>query len=276
VYRRRNRPRRHGLPVAASSFLSRTPAISRPPFWDQVSYEQDHAVAPVLLSRLGYPDAAVDRLLARALVMGADFGPERVHHRRPKREWPARVWPVGEARSHFNRSRKFSRLLAESMLGRPVDALGSSRLDFYAFTRAVMYASDLGRTQVALPRRSSDIASDAIAALAFSLDGDDFDLTAEVLSSWPMLRLAWSPCASFAFQVLANVQDELGFLPGFDSIVQAMTACKERSACAMCSPRRTTRYVLWGFCQRPRLYQAVDPRHRCDRSNVAAREAPRC
>jgi hypothetical protein len=175
---------------------------------------QDHAVAHILLSRLGYPDAAVDRLLAQALAMGADFGPERVHHRRLEREWLAGMWSVGEAQSRRNRSRKFSRLLAESMLGRPLDALGSSRLDLYAFTHAVMYASDLGRRQVVLPRRSFDIANDAIAALAFSLDGDDYDLTAEVLLTWPMLRLAWSQCATFAFHLLADVQDELGFLPG--------------------------------------------------------------
>jgi uncharacterized protein DUF6895 len=174
----------------------------------------EHAVGHVLLSRLGYPDATVDRLLAQALAMGADFGPERVHHRRLERNWLARMWPVGQAPSSHNPSRKASRLLAESMLGRPLDVLGSSRLDFYAFTHAVMYVSDLGTRHVALPRRSSDIAGDAVAALAFSLDGDDFDLTAELLSIWPMLRLAWSPCASFGFRVLADMQDELGFLPG--------------------------------------------------------------
>jgi hypothetical protein len=207
---------------------------------------QDHAVAHILLSRLGYPDAAVDRLLAQALAMGADFGPERVHHRRLEREWLAGMWSVGETQSRRNRSRKFSRLLAESMLGRPLDALGSSRLDLYAFTHAVMYASDLGRRQVVLPRRSFDIANDAIPALAFSLDGDDYDLMAEVLLTWPMLRLAWGQCATFAFHLLAHVQDALGFLPGlgFDR--------SSHGACAIYSPRRTTRYMLWGSCLRPR------------------------
>jgi hypothetical protein len=173
----------------------------------------DHAVAHLILSRLGYPDSAVDRLLAQSLAMGADFGPERLHHRRLEREWLARLWPVGEAPSRRD-ARKTSRLLTESMLGRPLDALGSSRLDCYAFTHSLIYASDLGTTRVTLPRRSSDISADATAALAFSLDRDDFDLTAEVLLTWPMLRLAWSPSACFAFRVLADVHDELGFLPG--------------------------------------------------------------
>jgi hypothetical protein len=173
----------------------------------------DHAVAHLILSRLGYPDPAVDRLLAQAFAMGTDFGPERLHHRRLEREWLARLWPVGEVRPRRD-ARKTSRLLTESMLGRPLDALGSSRLDCYAFTHSLIYASDLGTTRITLPRRSSDISADATAALAFSLDRDDFDLTAELLLTWPLLRLAWSPSASFAFRVLADVHDELGFLPG--------------------------------------------------------------
>ena len=64
------------------------------------------------------------------------------------------------------------------MLGRPMDALGSARLDIYAFTHAVMYASDLGERRIALPRPSPAIAADAEAALAYSLDSNDFDLTA--------------------------------------------------------------------------------------------------
>lgn len=173
----------------------------------------DHAVAHLILSRLGYPDPAVDRLLAQALAIGADFGPERLHHRRLEREWLTRLWPVGDACSRSDR-RKTSRLLAESMFGRPLDALGSSRLDCYAFTHSLIYATDLGKTRITLPRPSSDISADATAALALSLDSDDFDLTAEVLLTWPILRLSWSASASFAFRVLADVLDELGFLPG--------------------------------------------------------------
>ena len=173
----------------------------------------DHAVAHLILSRVGYPDPGVDRLLAQALAMGGDFGPERLHHRRLEREWLGRLWPVGQVPSRRD-PRKTSRLLTESILGRPLDALGSSRLDCYAFTHSVIYASDFGTKRVKLPRRSSDISADATAALAFSLDADDFDLVAEVLLTWPLLRLEWSPSASFAFRVLADVQDELGFLPG--------------------------------------------------------------
>jgi hypothetical protein len=105
-------------------------------------------------------------------------------------------------------------LLADSMLGRPLDVLGSTRLDIYAFTHAAMYASDLGARHVPGIRPQADIATDAEAALAYSLDSNDFDLTAEVLMTWPMLRLTWSPVARFAFGILAQEEDRLGFLPG--------------------------------------------------------------
>lgn len=170
---------------------------------------RDHSIAHILLSHLGYPDRDVDKLLAQSLAMGADFGPERLPHRRLEQEWLTRLWSVGAPSK-----RRDSRLLAQSLLGRPMDALGSTRLDIYAFTHAVMYASDLGGRKIPLPRSSSAIAADADAALAYSLDSNNFDLTAEVLLTWPMLGLAWSPAAAFAFRLLAGVEDNVGFLPG--------------------------------------------------------------
>jgi hypothetical protein len=95
-----------------------------------------------------------------------------------------------------------------------MDAFGSTRVDIYAFTHAIMYASDLGGRRVVLPRRAHAIAADADVALAFSLDSNDFDLSAEILLTWPMLGLSWSAAAIFAFQVLADVEDQIGFLPG--------------------------------------------------------------
>ena len=206
---------------------------------------RDHAVAHALLSRLGYPDRNVDHLLAQSLAMGPDFGPERLPHRRLEQEWLARVWSVGEQRPQ----RRDSQLLADSMLGRPMDALGSARLDIYAFTHAVMYASDLGERRVALPRPSAAIAADADAALAYSLDSNDFDLTAELLLTWPMLGLAWRPVATFAFRVLASVEDTVGFLPGstFDlSRYQALSG-DDRSRFALATSYHPA-YIMGFLC----------------------------
>jgi hypothetical protein len=205
---------------------------------------REHAVAHIILSRLGYPDPDVDRLLSESLSMGADFGPERQPHRMLEQEWLVRVWNVGEP----SRQRD-SRLVADSMLGRPMDALGPTRFDIYAFTHAVMYASDLGGRRIALPRPAGAVAASADAALAYSLDSNDFDLAAEVILTWPMLHLAWSPVATFAFGVLAKVEDNLGFLPGlpFDlTHYQALTG-DDRSRYAITTSYHTS-YIMGFLC----------------------------
>lgn len=167
----------------------------------------DHAFAHVLLSDLGYEDAAVDGLLADSLAVG--LGPERLPHRRLEQAWLLRVWRRDAASAG-----RTSRGGSDSALGRPFDALGASRLDSYAFTHAVMYASGFGLHAAALPRPRKAIANDAMAALAAALDAGDHDLSAEVLLTWPLLQLAWPAPAAFALQLLADVEDEWGFLPG--------------------------------------------------------------
>lgn len=205
---------------------------------------RDQSIAHAILSRLGHTDAGVDALLAESLAMGPDFGPERLPHRRLEQTWLTRVWsgtgtPDGDD----------SRLVADSMLGRPMDALGSTRLDLYAFTHAVMYASDLGRRPLQGARPTAAIGRDADDALGFALDSNDFDLTAEVLMTWPMLGLSWSPAATFAFGVLAGVEDGLGFLPGvaFDAARYQALSGQERSRFALTTSYHST-YVMGMLC----------------------------
>jgi hypothetical protein len=83
----------------------------------------------------------------------------------------------------------------------------------YAFTHALMYVTDLGSRRPRLPRTRAGLAGDAETFIAWCLDEQDYDLGAEVLLSWPLLRLKWSATATFAFAVLANVEDRAGFLP---------------------------------------------------------------
>ena len=205
---------------------------------------RDHAFAHVLLSRLGYPDPDVDQLLSKSLAMGVDFGPERLPHRRLEQAWLARLWKAGEPPSRLD-----SRLVADSMLGRPIDTLGSTRFDFYAFTHAVMYATDLGERRIALNRSKAAIAADAEAALAYSLDANELDLAAEVLLTWPMLRIAWSSAATFAFGILANVEDNLGFLPGsaFDLARYQTLTGDDRSRYALMTSYHSA-YVMGFLC----------------------------
>ncbi|WP_157376311.1 DUF6895 family protein [Burkholderia ubonensis] len=173
----------------------------------------EHAVAHIILGRLGYPDEKLDQLLSLCHAGGAAVGPERLPHRQLEQQWLARLWGVADRPDHGERS-----LLVQSMLGRALDAFGSSRLDVYAFTHALMYATDFGDRCPRLPRKLSAIVLDAETALAFALDTDDLDLAAEVLLTWPMLGRPWSPTAVFAFRRLTAVADERGFLPGYNFV----------------------------------------------------------
>ena len=46
--------------------------------------------------------------------------------------------------------------------------------------------------EMPLPRPAQELSRDLDALLGLALDADNFDLTAEVLWSWPMLRLPWT------------------------------------------------------------------------------------
>lgn len=186
---------------------------------------QDHALPHAILSHIGYVDPSVDALLCASLSLAPRFGPERLPNRRLEQEWLDRTWTAGASRP-----RPEPGLLGRTMLGRPIDALGSTRLDLYAFTHAVMYATDFGVRRPPWPRSPHAIAADADAGLAFSLDNDDFDLTAELCLTWPMLGMSWSRASAFAFRILASIEDEYGFVPGagFDAAHSSSLAGPEK------------------------------------------------
>ena len=168
----------------------------------------DKAAAHIHLSDLGYQDQAFDRLLAEILE-DEDFGGERLPNHDLERRWLKNIW-LGVSHAPM----VDADLVDRTCIARPLDALGSATADLYAFTHVVLYASDMGRKAIDLPRPASEIVADAEAALAAAVDAENYDLAAELLWTWPMLGLPWSPAASFCFGLLAEVQDAHGFLPG--------------------------------------------------------------
>ena len=168
----------------------------------------DRAAAHLHLRELGHGDDGVDRLVAMALHAEGTGSPERLPHHQLEHEW---------LRAKWNRAldpAQFAALLERTCASGPIDALGARSADLHALTHVVLSATDLGAQPVAWPRPLAEIAADAEAGLAAALDADDFQLAAELLWTWPMLRLPWSPIASFAFDLLAAAADERGFLPG--------------------------------------------------------------
>ena len=169
----------------------------------------EHASAHLFLGDAGYPDEAFDRLLDELLEGEVAGGAERLPNHQLECEWLDQL-----RRGRVDVEPIDAELLAATCIGWPLDVLACSTLDLYMFTHVVLYASDMGRRPVRLPRPVDEVLAEAEAGLAAALDADNFDLAAELLWTWPMLDRPWSAAAVFAFDLLSTVQDEFGFLPG--------------------------------------------------------------
>jgi len=165
------------------------------------------AATPVA-ARVPGLEQALARLAGELDAPGTLRGPEREANRELEQLWLHGLWsgevePGGVARA-----------LAASSLAWEFDHLAGTTDDAYAFTHAILYATDHGRRRVGLPRPVEEIMGDAEAILAVALDAGNHDVAAEVLWTWPMLSQPWTPLAAEARDLLADVSESHGFLPG--------------------------------------------------------------
>ena len=168
---------------------------------------REYAIAHACLSRLGYPDGELDAALAASLASASVRSRERVPYRQLELEWLGTVWePCAVAETD-------DAVAARTTAATGLDAFSAAREDVYAFTHSLVYLTDFGRRRDRLPRDREALLADAEAALARSLDDDDFDVAGELLLAWPLLGVEWSPAAAFGWRVLARVEDEVGYLP---------------------------------------------------------------
>jgi hypothetical protein len=105
----------------------------------------DYAEAHIWLGRLGYQDLGFDELLRQSRIAQAGFGRERVPHRVLEQRWIDDIWM--ESMSGRRECRPSPALL--SVLNQPIDVLGGSREDIYAFTHALMYFRDFNSAPAA-------------------------------------------------------------------------------------------------------------------------------
>jgi hypothetical protein len=157
-----------------------------------------------VLGSAGYPDAKFSETIKSSLAATTARARERFPHRELEQAWLA---------SLLSGTRFDARLVSRTSLINGIDVISGSRDDAYSLTHALMYATDFGNVEPGKCLPSDQILSIARSALSGVLDDDDFDLTGELLLSWPFLRKSWDDTASFVFAVLANVEDDVGVLP---------------------------------------------------------------
>ena len=169
----------------------------------------EYAMAHIFLTNIGYPNDKFDAMLLKSMNALSRFGRERPPHRMMEQAWIKTVWNKNSKDVHF----PMGKAIADSSLNKPVDLLHGTTEDMYAFTHALMYATNFSRSPRKMPRKRVEILSEAEAMLARCLDDQDYDLGGEVLLTWPLTGKSWSPAAAFAFRVLARAEDEAGMLP---------------------------------------------------------------
>jgi hypothetical protein len=169
----------------------------------------DYAQAHACLRRMGHGDASFDTLLQAATRAQAFAVRERVPHRALEQCWVAELCELGTPAGWPS----VRALAAMSALGRPLDLVGASREDLYAFTHALMYLKDPHLADKPLPRPRAEILRDAEAALVRCLADEDYDLAGELLLAWPLTGARFGGWSLFAWRTLAAVEDAAGFLP---------------------------------------------------------------
>lgn len=195
----------------------------------------DLALVPIHLRDLGLGNPCLEPFLDSVLDDDRPLGPERPAHRRLETEWLHGLW------SGRVNSTVCANTLRATSLAWEFDHLSGTTDDAYAFTHAVLYATDHGRRSVPLPRMQEQIEADADAILAVALDASNHDVAAKILWTWPMLRIPWSPLAAEAWRFLADVAAQ-GFLPGpgFDPSIHNRLPAVERDAYVLQTSYHTT------------------------------------
>ena len=169
----------------------------------------DYGLAHVYLTHVGHPDTGFDQLLRHSMKSHGSNGRERMPHRVLEQQWTLDL--LDNSATKHSRLKRFA--TEASILNQPMDLLNATREDMYAFTHALMYVCRFGILPLHLPRTRESICMEAEAALARCIDEQDYDLSGELLLSWPLSGNTWSTGAAFGFRVLAWVEDAAGFLP---------------------------------------------------------------
>jgi len=165
------------------------------------------ALPHALLTRMGHTDIAFDNFVRDCLRSDVGNGHDRSPTAAAEYAWLCSRWPNPE----FEQVRHVQP--ARSLLDCQLDVFEGLRDDAYAYTHLVFYSTDFGFSPRGLERRKSQVLAMAEALLVRYLDAEDYDITGELLLTWPLTGARWSSIAAFTFRVLARVENEAGLLP---------------------------------------------------------------
>jgi hypothetical protein len=181
----------------------------------------------IYLRCAGHRDPEWDSLVLGALKRGYGEVQERHPHRLLDRRWTRQLIGLPSSSDGVD-------LLSVSIIESRAHPLYMSQDDAYAYTHALMYLTDFGARPPEPAMTRSRITQVVNACLAWTLLDGDYDLLTEFMLGYVLLRQRWTHHAEFAWTVLNETWDRMGFLPGptFDEEVFSPLLGDERRAYA--------------------------------------------
>lgn len=161
----------------------------------------------ILLSKLGYPDADFEKLVAVTIAEQERCGDDKTRSAIYESQW------IANLRNKDSNLADQSLNARKSFLFSPVDLIGGRREDAYGFTHLMMYSTDFGFCPTDLNLDTGFAIDQASSLLAKCVGTEDYDLAGELLLTWPYLRAKWDPQSAFAYRLLTSIEGEVGHLP---------------------------------------------------------------
>lgn len=170
-------------------------------------FASSFAIAHRMLTEAGYPDAVWDRVVRAGLLPERFDIKERYPHRILERLWVLELYNIPATLT-------VAEVSGMSILAGDADPLTMTDSDAYAYTHAIFYLTDFGRTPLPPSLDAARLRAVVDSAVAWQIGQRNYDLLGEFLVCAALLGGAPSSHAALGLALWNGTWDELGFLPG--------------------------------------------------------------
>lgn len=191
--------------------------------------------AHIFLTKIGLPDARFDQLanlfLYDSNVTSSNAELEKI--------WLRKHWSNWEIDGPL-----VKKILGDTTLGQPVDFLRVTSEYMQAFATELFYAAAFSRTYWLLPCKKAAILDKAEIMLAICIDSGAYQVASALLLAYRRMGQPWNAVTSFAFNVLAAVEETEG-------VIETAQEQIETTASSLLPPSAFTQGLLYTACLKP-------------------------
>lgn len=188
--------------------------------------------AHIFLTKIGLPDSRFDQMV-NLFLYDSNLTSSKVEL---EKIWLRKYWSNWEIDGPM-----VKKILADTTLGQPVDFLSIRNEYMQAFATELFYAAAFSRTYWLLPCKKAVMLDKAEIMLAICIDSGAYQVASALLLAYRRMGKPWNAVSSFAFNVLAAVEE----MEGFTETVQEQ---KETIASSWFLPSAFTQGLLYSAC----------------------------